>query len=240
MVEQHCPLVIDKRFNGPPNSGNGGYVSGVLARGFSGPAAVTLRLPPPLERPLDLVCDADGQRRLLDGERLVGEAKPAQLSLEVPPPVTFAEAEVAARRYTGFDNHTFNSCFVCGPQRAVGDGLRIFPGQVDDRALVAAPWIPDPSLADPDGVVRSEFVWAALDCPGAFAIYLEVPGIVTVLGRFEVELLAPVRAGARHVVTGWPIRHDGRKHFAGTALFDEQGTLLARAHAIWIEIPRPV
>lgn len=232
-------IVIDRRFNGPPNSGNGGYVSGVLARGLSGAAAVTLRSPPPLDRPLDLVCDQGGRRRLLDGERLVGEAQATALDdLEVPPPVSLAEAEAAVQRYRGFKDHTFGTCFVCGPRRDEGDGLRIFPGQVGDRALVAAPWTPDASLADADGLVRSEFVWAALDCPGAFAVYIEYPDIVAVLGRFEVEVLAPVRAGEPHVVTGWPIRHDGRKHVAGTALFDRDGRLLGWARAVWIEIPR--
>ena len=48
-------MTIPRRFRGPPNSGNGGYVCGMLARQIAGAAEVTLRAPPPLETELDLV-----------------------------------------------------------------------------------------------------------------------------------------------------------------------------------------
>ena len=48
-------VVIEKRFCGPPNSGNAGYVCGMLARHITGAAEVTLRAPPPLETELDEV-----------------------------------------------------------------------------------------------------------------------------------------------------------------------------------------
>ena len=40
---------------------------------------------------------------------------------------------------------------MCGPDRAEGDGLRVFPGPVAGRGLWAAPWTPDPSVAGADG-----------------------------------------------------------------------------------------
>ena len=36
-------VTIDPRFNGPPDSGHGGYVSGVVAGFLQGPARVRLR-----------------------------------------------------------------------------------------------------------------------------------------------------------------------------------------------------
>jgi hypothetical protein len=40
----HSPLVVEARYCGPPNSGNGGYVAGLLARRLGeGPVEVTLR-----------------------------------------------------------------------------------------------------------------------------------------------------------------------------------------------------
>jgi hypothetical protein len=36
-------------------------------------------------------------------------------------------------------------------------------------------------------------------------------------------------------VIGWHISSEGRKHEAGTALFDEDGELCGRAKAVWIE-----
>src|ERR671919_465244 len=45
-------LEIPTRFNGPPGSGHGGYVSGRLAELVGEPAEITLRAPTPLGTPL--------------------------------------------------------------------------------------------------------------------------------------------------------------------------------------------
>ena len=65
-------FTIPKRFCGPPDSGNGGYVCGLLAGYVEGDAEVTLRMPTPLERPLDVVRDKDG-----GPERLMAALKDA-------------------------------------------------------------------------------------------------------------------------------------------------------------------
>ena len=67
-------LVIAPRFCGPPDSGNGGYVCGLIAGYLDGPAEVTLRLPPPLETPLAVERDGHGSARVLDGQTLIAEA----------------------------------------------------------------------------------------------------------------------------------------------------------------------
>ena len=54
-------LTIDRRYRGPLHSGNGGYTAGRLAAFVDGPAEVTLRLPPPLDRPLT-VAEQDDRR----------------------------------------------------------------------------------------------------------------------------------------------------------------------------------
>ena len=61
-------ITIPRRFNGPNDSGNGGYVGGLLGKRFAGPAAISLRLPPPLETPLDIIIDGDAQDLLLSGK----------------------------------------------------------------------------------------------------------------------------------------------------------------------------
>jgi hypothetical protein len=201
------------------------------------PAQVTLRSPPPLDRPLSVV--RRGRRaELFDGNRLVAEAERTEIEpLELPPPPSFADAERAAAAYTGFREHAFPTCFVCGPERAEGDGLRIFAGPVAEGSpIVAAPWIPAPNLDRSDGRVRREFVWAALDCPGAFAVGYPDRG-ETLLGRLAVDLESLPEVGERCVVIGWPLDEDGRKRYAGTALFREGGDLLAWARATWI-VPR--
>jgi hypothetical protein len=227
-------LTIDSRFNGPPASGNGGYVCGLLAREIDGPAEAALRVPPPLDKPLTL--SRDGARVLLhDGDTLIGEAKPTTLDVKAEPAPSLADARDAAKRYAGL-HHAFPTCFVCGASRAKHDGLDIFTGKLADRDMVACTWSPAADLADTDGRVAPEFIHAALDCPGYWAL----PGagqVVAVLARFSVSIDAPLpRVGEELIVAAWPLSSDGRKHKAASALYDANGAILARAEALWIEL----
>jgi len=234
MTEQ---VVINRRFRGPPESGNGGYVCGAVAA-LIGPATeVTLRRPPPLDHPLTVERPNGRAVALRDGDLLIAEGVPATVELEVPPPVAFAEAQATSKRFPGLRAHIFPECFVCGPRRADGDGLRIFPGWVDGREIVAAPWTPDGPLAAEDGTVRPEFVWASLDCPGGWSLFREPSaGRPAVLGRLAARVLAPVPAGERCVVVGSPLGGDGRKLYSGTALFGGDGGLRAFARGTWLRI----
>ncbi len=227
-------LTIAKRFHGPPASGNGGYVCGRLARFIQGPAVVRLKAPPPLERPLALESSGAGVR-LTDGGRTVAEARPHALDLDVPAPPTPDEARRASRRYRGFARHWFPTCFVCGPERDEGQGLRIFAGPLHDRDMVAALWTPHSTLADAEGTVRSEFLWAALDCPGAFAFPEPQKG-VALLGEMAARLTAAVQPAEPCIVIGWPLGGKGRLHYSGTALFDNKGRCCAMARATWVEV----
>jgi len=227
-------ITIDARFCGPPESGNGGYTCGLLAAGLSGPVEVTLRRPPPLDRALVVLHSLDGLV-LMDGEAPVAEARPARLDLEPPPCPGLSAAAEAVGRYHGHEEHAFPTCFVCGPARAPGDGLRIFAGEVADHELVACPWRPGAELAGNDGRVRTEFAWAALDCPGAWA-WLETLENPLVLGRLTAVIDAPIVAGRLHIVGGWRLGHEGRKYYSGTAIWRADGTVCARARATWIEI----
>lgn len=228
-------VTIDRRFRGPPRSGNGGYTCGLLGAVLGGPACIRLRHPPPLERPLVITLD-DGQARLLDGDERVAEGRLAPLALDVPAPPSFEAAAAAAEHYVGHQGHAFPECFVCGPRRSPGDGLRIFAGTAGGP-LLAAPWIPDVSLAGDDGLVRPEFLWAALDCPGAFAVLPLPPGVTVVLGELCAELHVDLAPGESCIVQGWPLGADGRKRYAGTSVHTADGRLVARARATWIEVP---
>ncbi|HET9202350.1 MAG TPA: hypothetical protein VFP67_04300 [Acidimicrobiia bacterium] len=227
-------IVIDRRFRGPPNSGNGGYSCGVLGDRFDGVATVTLRRPPPLDSPLQLVDDR-GLLRLLDGDTLIGEAAPDTLEIEVPASPGMEVARTGSTGYVGFQAHPFPTCFVCGPEREPGDGLRIFPGPVGDGSLVSAPWSPDPSLDGGVGLVHRRHVWAALDCPSYFALP-RAP--LALLGRLTARIDRIPEVGEPLVVMGWHVGSEGRKHFAGSALADTGGEVVAHALATWVEIDR--
>ena len=232
-------VIVDERFCGPPDSGNGGYVCGQLAAHLSGVAVVRLHRPPPLGRALEVHPSETGVE-LLDGDGVVASAQPSSWddAFRVPAAPHYDEAEKAAQGFSGYELHWFPGCFVCGPRRAEGDGLRIFPGAVAGSDLVAGPWHPDASLADADGRVRDEFMWAALDCAGAFAFPPD-PERALVLGSLTALIAAPPSAGDRCIVVGWPAGIDGRKYFAGTAIFSESGERLAVARATWIRIEPP-
>jgi hypothetical protein len=235
---------IDRRFCGPPDSGNGGYACGLVAALVDGPAEVTLRLPPPLETPLRAEHADDGGVSVLDGDQLVAQGvrrRNDDLGIDVPEPVSVGDAERAARMsqlHEHPEEHPFPTCFVCGPQRAPDDGLHILVGPVAGREVAADTWTPATELAGADGVVRPEFVWAALDCSGGVGSWLADPigGNPFVLGRMAVTIDRPVGAGAQHAVVGWRAAHDGRKVTAGSAIFTSDGGLVATGLATWVQL----
>ena len=218
--------MIERRFRGPTESGNGGYTCGLVAAFVDGPAEVTLRLPPPLDRPLDVVRDGDAVR-VLDGDTLVAEAKPADGRRRAAGAAVLrgGRAGGAARR---------------GSREPVPGVLRLRPAPRGRRGpahlrralcatvAVAAHWLPAEPYTGP------EFVWAALDCPGAYACGFGDRGVL-VLGRLAARVEALPEAGERCVVVAWPLGDEGRKAYAGTALYGEGGRVLGVARATWIE-----
>jgi hypothetical protein len=218
-------VTIDRRYRGPLTSANGGYAAGILGSRFSEGAEVTLRRPPPLERPLSL--RRDGERLLLeDGEELVAEAVAADPALEAPVAPDLDEARLAAADIEPWGSRDFSECFVCGA-RNDGSGLGIRAGHVPGRGgLVAAPWI----ARD----VATEVVWAVIDCPGAYAVGDPGRGD-PVLGRITARVERLPREREQCVVVGWPLGIDGRKLYAGTALYGEGGDVLAVGRQVWIQ-----
>ena len=228
---------IAPRFNGPPDSGNGGYVAGRLAAFLDAPSVrVRLSAPPPLETELTIRRDG-GAVELVSGERTFARAIATDLQLARPTPPSFDEAVRASRRYRGFDEHVFPTCFVFGPARSEGDGLRLFPGALEDRDTFACPWCPDASLGDGSGRVAPEFLWAALDCPGGFSFPQPESGAM-LLGEIEVRLAGSVDVGEACVLTAWAIEHVGRKHRTGTALHGADGRCVGVSLATWIELAK--
>ncbi len=244
------PLVIEKRFCGPPGSANGGYACGLVAGYIDGDAEITLLAPPPLGQRLNILVDGRGvelkkrQTTLAIGRRI---------HIDIPeiPIVNFSDARDAVRR-SPHDKirHPFPMCFVCGPARSDGDGLRITPNPLPPHlgnriGTVAAPWVPSADLADEDGAIAREFVWAALDCPAGFAAaaahHLGVTGTETILlGRMSARLQRRPRPGDPCTIVAWPIGRDRRKLFASSALLSSDGEVLAVAHATWLLIDRQV
>jgi hypothetical protein len=225
-------LVIPARFNGPPDSGHGGYSAGLAASLVEGAAEVALRAPPPLETPLAVERHGDGVRVVRDGT-LVLEAAPAAIDVDVPPAASVEQAAAAeAESLFLDDSHPFPTCFACGPLRDEGDGLRLFAGWVAERELFAATWTPAAEFGS-DGSVDPLFVWAALDCPSSAPA---MGGQTIVLASLAAEVRAPVAVGEPHVIGSWEIERDGRKHWSGVAIWDAAGNVCAAGRALWIEL----
>jgi hypothetical protein len=192
-------------------------VSEALGGGFE----VMLRHPPPLGVELDLV-----GHELKQDDVVIAEARRMTESvLDAPEAVSVEDAQEASKRYPGFRHHAYPTCFTCGPER--DDGLGIFPGPVAGReGVVASPWTPREAL-------RPEIVWAATDCPGGWAVDdFQREGVL--LGQMGAAIAALPPVGEPSVVIGWRIGEDGRKRFAGSALFSADGDLLAAARSTWI------
>jgi len=229
-------IVIPSRYCGPSDSGNGGYVCGVLAREVACDAEVTLRRPPPLGIPMAILRTDDGGVRLVDQDTLVAEAHPIEpVALELIPAPSLQQARSCTHRYIGHEHNAFPKCYVCGPERSPDGGMCIFPGASGPDGVVASPWTPSPETAGADGLVKEEFAWAALDCPGGISAMGDRYRPY-VLGRFAARLLSPTLMGRDYVVAGWQLGADGRKHFAATAIFDAEGTTTAVARATWIAL----
>jgi hypothetical protein len=103
--------------------------------------------------------------------------------------------------------------------------------------LAAADWTPDDSVADTEGYVRPEIVWAALDCPTYFT-YPPTGELQAnaVLASMAIHLVAQVSVNKPHVIMAWPISEDGRKRHAGMALYTEDSELCAIGRALWIRM----
>ena len=235
MGEHIDTVTIDPRFCGPRNSGNGGYSAGLFARSIDGPAEVMLKAPPPLNAPIEIQRCDDGFVAV-SGGATIATMRPTKIAVD-PPPLP-DDAGIAAAHDAFLEDagghHMLPHCFVCGNKREQGDGLRLFTGAAPESPINADYWTPAVDLADQGGPVKSEFIWAALDCPGAFALRNGLR--LCLLGRLAVDIKRRPEAGEKLIVAAWRTGQEGRKHFSASALFDEGRKLIAAANATWIEL----
>lgn len=230
-------LVVAHQFRGPPWSGNGGYLYGLLAKQVGGPATGVLRAPIPLDAPMTVVEAEDGfSLKAADGTLIAQAGGPKAQLPEVPPPPTLAQAEAAGEASPFRDKIVHPVCFTCSSDREEGDGLRVMVGQLEgfEPGHVAAAWTPHQNFADEEGLAPLEVIWAAIDCPGSKAWIIKADAGAGLLGTMTGEVLRRPKVGEPHIVYAWPISQEGRKHTSGVALFDAGGELLARGLQLWI------
>jgi hypothetical protein len=248
-------LIIPSRFRGPPSSGNGGYSAGALSAyaGSECPedharpwptVSVSLTAPPPLDVSMPVSGSGDGGVvATYDGKPVLSARCSHDEVIDVEP-VAADEARAAMSTYSGLTSHPFPTCFSCGTGRDPGDGLRIFPGRVTDVAgqpRVAATWTPDPTVAEDYHAYIDEqrrasvpVTWAALDCVGGWAGDLEER--LMVLAQMAARLDALPAIGEEHVLVGMGRRHEGRKTWTSSTMYDADGRVVASAEHLWISV----
>ena len=239
-------VTIPAVYKGPPDIANGGYVCSLFAGYIDGVIDVMIKRPTPLDRELQICADGDGMYYLMDGDSMIISAKTGVLDLSVQDAPGYDEAVRAAQAsialkptpYTHVTGHGIHPiCFCCGADVPEGEGLKIHPGHVPGTNMVAAPWTPAAEHGDEQGYVRPEFVWTALDCPGAYALWELTDTKPGFLGRLIGQIEKPLRCDEPCVVAAWPVGSDVRKLYTGTVLFDAKGQVIGRSLATWFLMP---
>lgn len=223
-------LSFPARYNGPPDSANGGIAAGRLAAlvDTAGPVQVTLRMPPPLDTELRIET-VDGTVRAYHDSGLVAEATAVVDEIPLVPPVDFETAVQAATRFEGLSDHPFPTCVGCGVTRT--DGMGCHAGPIDPAKPTA---VATPFVARADLPRDLALTWAALDCAGGWAIGLA--GRRAVLGRMTGLVTEVPELGERCVVVAEGDGWDGRKAFSRSTGYGEDGRLLGVTRATWIEL----
>jgi hypothetical protein len=228
-------LFVPRMFNGPPGRAHGGYVCGRLAAlaasHLGGQVRVTLHLPIPLEVPLAYRISGVRGYVAVDDQlaATVSAAHRAIPAIRAVSPADAMTAQASADRR----GHPFPTCFACGPDRP--DGLRLLPGPAPGQVgTTACKWSPGPAVCRGGGSVPAEIVWSALDCPGGWTCDLtREPRVLTSMTAV-VEALP--REHGSYVIGGQLLGIRGRTATTATAIFSDQGIILARALADWTTV----
>ena len=147
-------FLVPARFNGPPESGNGGWASGRVAAGC--PPRTPVRMPCRCGFALPHRSTAGSScrrtaRRARAASAASGSTTARSWSRQRWPPPLWRDRSSRRSRsptrvaggafYEGLADHPFPTCYSCGTART--DGLSLRPGRVAGRAgAYAASWTP--------------------------------------------------------------------------------------------------
>lgn len=232
------PIRVGQWFQGPTDSGQGGWTAQRLASAIGEPVTVAIKRPIPLETDMTITPVADGWHLIDPSEpdQPVLVATPWEPDFASTGPVSVADATDARSRFPLHDDHPVPVCFSCG---ANADSMQVHSGPLADGRW-ATNWTVPTWAVDDAGTVDEGALWAAIDCAQAW--YAGNAGgrrhAVTV--QLAVDVIAPLEAGATYSLVAWngtyPEAWDGRKRGAGGAVFANDGTCVARSSSFWIAI----
>ncbi len=226
-------ILVDRRFQGPTGSGQGGYTAGLAGGNLGRQFQADFHRPIPLDTPLR-VADEGSARLVYQGEELVMKLARVDRELPTPPPVDLAAAEAARAAYPTEAHELNPHCFSCG----VGEeSMRVWAGPVGGGEFYATPWVPPAWTDEGSGTVALPYIWAAIDCPAGAKACLD-DGIArpAVTGSMTAEVLGQVTPCAPYVIVAWAEPWRGRRRISGAGLFDTEGQLVARQASLWISV----
>ncbi len=236
------PIRLDRRFQGPTGSGQGGWTAHRLAERVDHPVTMAIKAPVPLETELDVVHDVGNERWLLvdhTGEqaRTVMVAEPWEAGFADTEPVSIEEARAARGRFASVvDEHPVPFCFSCGLQH---DSMLVQAGPLGDDRF-ATDWTPPAWAVRGDGTVDEGTVWAAVDCTAAWYVGYSRRPRTPLTVQYAVEVVHPIEPATPYALVGWSGDHssewDGRKRHAASAAFAPDGTCVARSVSFWLSV----
>ncbi|MGA3033127.1 MAG: PaaI family thioesterase [Terracidiphilus sp.] len=133
---------------------------------------------------------------------------------------------------TPFAHAAHNRCFGCGDANPAGLQLEFF--RAPDGAVVTSPVVPDRFDGHP-GYLHGGIIATLLD--ETMSKSVRALGKPAMTRKMEVEYLRPVPSGAPLRIEGRVVRSQARKHWSEASILDAQGTTLASATGLFIEIP---
>ncbi|MFG3441314.1 hypothetical protein ACGF0J_29065 [Nonomuraea sp. NPDC047897] len=240
MTTMSRALTVPAHYSGPGGTADGGWVAGTVAchLPMGATVEVTLSAPVPVGRALrvERAAGDDGSQHVRlyaeGGGDVLAEAREVDERPLPPPFVPPEEAEQAGRAFPGRGGHPTPGCFVCG-HRPPGEGLRVRPGPTGWPDEYAALWRVPPELAEWSATLPLSHVWGALGCPTGCA-HLGAGGYA-VLGRLTARVRGSVFTGAPYVVVARQEARRGGRLYAGAALYETGGALVAASRAVWVE-----
>lgn len=125
-----------------------------------------------------------------------------------------------------------SGCFVCGAENP--QGLRLAFHVREDRS-VAATFACAPALRSYEGILHGGVISAVLDAAMTHALHAS--GVTGVTAELTVRFLSPARLGRLAVARGWVVEHRGLGLHLLAATLEQDGTVVARASAKFMERP---
>jgi uncharacterized protein (TIGR00369 family) len=141
-------------------------------------------------------------------------------------------SEPAIGRETPLSHGTLNGCFGCGDDNDAGLHLQFF---IDDQQRVLCRVTLAKQFQGPPGHAHGGIIATLLD--EAMSKANRHRNITAMTRHMSIDYLKPVPLATPLLLEGWSKSESGRKHRCTAELRSPDGTVLASATGIFIEVP---